>query len=92
MHTLVTMATQVAHADVPVLITGPNGAGKEVLADIIQANSAVRSGPYLKVNLGALPQDLIEWPISDAVAIRQTARDEQLAAWRLAADELPDQA
>ena len=39
MHTLVAMATQVAHADVPVLITGPNGAGKEVLADIVQANS-----------------------------------------------------
>ena len=60
MHTLVSMATQVAHADVPVLITGPNGAGKEVLADIIQANSQVASGPYLKVNLGALPQELIE--------------------------------
>ena len=60
MHTLVAMATQVAHADVPVLITGPNGAGKEVLADIIQANSTVRSGAYLKVNLGALPQELIE--------------------------------
>ncbi len=60
MHTLIAMATQVAHADVPVLITGPNGAGKEVLADIIQANSSVRSGPYLKVNLGALPQELIE--------------------------------
>ena len=60
MHTLVSMATQVAHADVPVLITGPNGAGKEVLADIIHANSSVRSGPYLKVNLGALPGELIE--------------------------------
>jgi DNA-binding NtrC family response regulator len=60
MHTLVAMATQVAHADVPILITGPNGAGKEVLADIAQANSSVRSGPYLKVNLGALPQELIE--------------------------------
>ncbi len=60
MHTLVSMATQVAHADVPVLITGPNGSGKEVLADIIQANSAVRAGPYVKVNLGALPGDLIE--------------------------------
>jgi DNA-binding NtrC family response regulator len=60
MHTLVAMATQVAHADVPVLITGPNGAGKEVLADIVQANSSVRSGPYLKVNLGALPNELIE--------------------------------
>ena len=60
MHTLVSMATQVAHADVPVLITGPNGAGKEVLADIIQANSAVRAGAYVKVNLGALPGELIE--------------------------------
>ena len=60
MHTLIAMATQVAHADVPVLITGPNGAGKEVLADIIHANSTVRSGPYLKVNLGALPAELIE--------------------------------
>jgi DNA-binding NtrC family response regulator len=60
MHTLVCMATQVAHADVPVLITGPNGAGKEVLADIVQANSSVQAGPYLKVNLGALPNELIE--------------------------------
>jgi DNA-binding NtrC family response regulator len=60
MHTLVSMATQVAHADVAVLITGPNGAGTEVLADIVQANSAVCAGPYLKVNLGALPNELIE--------------------------------
>ncbi|HEY2591759.1 MAG TPA: sigma-54 dependent transcriptional regulator [Steroidobacteraceae bacterium] len=60
MHTLVSMATQVAHADVPVLITGSNGAGKEVLADIVQANSSVRGKPYLKINLGALPDELIE--------------------------------
>ena len=60
MHTLVAMATQVAHAEVPVLITGPNGSGKEVLADIVQANSAWADGPYFKVNLGALPQELIE--------------------------------
>jgi DNA-binding NtrC family response regulator len=60
MHTIVSTATQIAHADVPVLITGPNGAGKEVLADILQANSSVRTKPYLKVNLGALPNELIE--------------------------------
>ena len=59
-HTLLAMATQVAHAEVPVLITGPNGAGKEVLADIVHANSARAEGPYLKVNLAALPQELIE--------------------------------
>jgi DNA-binding NtrC family response regulator len=60
MHALVTMATQVAHADVPVLITGPNGAGKEVLADIVQGNSERAGEPYLKVNLAALPNELIE--------------------------------
>src|SRR5882724_12825171 len=60
MHTLVSTATHIAHADVPVLITGPNGAGKEVLADIVHANSSVRTKPYLKVNLGALPNELIE--------------------------------
>jgi DNA-binding NtrC family response regulator len=60
MHTLVSTATHVAHADVPILITGPNGAGKEVLADIVQANSSVRDKAYLKVNLGALPNELME--------------------------------
>jgi len=50
----------VAHADVPVLITGPNGAGKEVLADIVHANSARKNAPYIKVNAGALPDQLIE--------------------------------
>ncbi|HNR21772.1 MAG TPA: sigma-54 dependent transcriptional regulator [Steroidobacteraceae bacterium] len=60
LHVVVSMAAQVAQAGVPVLITGPNGAGKEGIADIVQANSAVRRGPYVKVNIGALPDDLIE--------------------------------
>ncbi|MBV8308645.1 MAG: sigma-54-dependent Fis family transcriptional regulator [Gammaproteobacteria bacterium] len=60
MHTLVAMATQVARAEVPVLITGPNGVGKEVLADIVQRNSERAAQPYFKVNLGALPDELLE--------------------------------
>jgi DNA-binding NtrC family response regulator len=60
MQALASTAARVAHADVPVLISGPNGAGKEVIADIVQANSAVKSGPYVKVNLGALPDTLME--------------------------------
>jgi DNA-binding NtrC family response regulator len=60
LHTVASMAAQVAHADVPVLITGPNGAGKEVLADIVHANSARKTQPYVKVNAGALPDQLIE--------------------------------
>ena len=60
MHALVSTAVRVAHADVPVLITGPNGAGKEVIADVVQANSTVKGGPYVKVNVGALPDTLME--------------------------------
>ncbi len=54
------LACQVARADVPVLITGPNGTGKERIAEIIQANSQVADGPFVVLNCGALPSELIE--------------------------------
>jgi DNA-binding NtrC family response regulator len=57
---VVELACQVARADIPVLITGPNGAGKERIAEIIQANSGVKDGPFVTVNCGALPSELIE--------------------------------
>ena len=57
---VLTLACQVARADVPVLITGPNGTGKERIAEIIQANSQVATGPFVVLNCGALPSELIE--------------------------------
>jgi DNA-binding NtrC family response regulator len=60
MERVIALACQVARADVPVLITGPNGAGKEKIAEIVQANSAVRAGPFVTLNCGALPSELIE--------------------------------
>ena len=60
METLLTLACQVARADVPVLISGPNGTGKERIAEIIQANSQVAQGPFVILNCGALPAELIE--------------------------------
>jgi DNA-binding NtrC family response regulator len=54
------LACQVARASAPVLITGPNGSGKERIAAIVHANSAVQRGPFVAVNCGALPGDLIE--------------------------------
>ena len=57
---LISLALQVARADLPVLITGPNGAGKEKFAEIIHYNAPVRGGPFVAVNCGALPHDLIE--------------------------------
>lgn len=57
---VLTMACQVARSDVSVLITGPNGAGKERIAEIIQANSSVKDGAFVVLNCGALPSELIE--------------------------------
>ncbi|WP_429201547.1 sigma-54-dependent transcriptional regulator [Massilia sp. UYP11] len=54
------LTCQVAAAFVPVLITGPNGTGKERIAEIIQANSTVADGPFVVLNCGALPSELIE--------------------------------
>jgi DNA-binding NtrC family response regulator len=68
MEAAVELACRVARADVPVLITGPNGSGKERIAAIVHANSAVRAGPFVAVNCGALPADLIEAELFGAEA------------------------
>jgi len=68
MHQLVTLALRVAQSDVPVLITGPNGSGKEKIAEIIQANSPVADGPFVKVNVGALPAELMSAELFGAEA------------------------
>src|SRR5918993_3920904 len=62
------LATQVARAEVPVLISGPNGSGKEKIAEIVQANSSVRDGPFVTLNCGALPGELIEAELFGAEA------------------------
>jgi DNA-binding NtrC family response regulator len=62
------LACQVARSELPVLVTGPNGAGKEKFADIIHANSPVRGGPFVALNCGALPGDLIEAELFGAEA------------------------
>jgi DNA-binding NtrC family response regulator len=62
------LACQVARSDLPVLITGPNGSGKEKLAEIVHANSAVRNASFVALNCGALPADLIEAELFGAEA------------------------
>jgi DNA-binding NtrC family response regulator len=68
MQSVVSLAVTVAASDVPILITGANGAGKEKLAEIIQANSRRKDRAFVKVNVGALPDQLLEAELFGAEA------------------------
>jgi len=60
MHALMHDADKVAGAEVNVLISGANGSGKEKLADYIHQHSKRKNQPFIKVNMGALPHELME--------------------------------
>jgi len=51
---------KVASANVPVLIQGESGTGKDIIARMIHARSPWRTGPYVKVNCPAIPGTLLE--------------------------------
>ena len=50
----------VSQSDVPVLILGETGTGKEVIARAIHTRSARAAGPFIRVNCGAIPPELID--------------------------------
>lgn len=86
MQRLVDMALQLAKSDVSVLITGPNGAGKDRIAGIIQANSPLKDNAFIKVNAGALPGELIEAELFGAEAGAYTGNNARRAGRFEAAD------
>jgi two-component system response regulator AtoC len=53
-------ATKIAGTNIPVLLCGPKGSGKEVLARWIHDHSEVTSGQFVKVNCAAIPGTLLE--------------------------------
>ena len=60
MQAAVTVAQQAAKTDLPVLLLGETGTGKELFAHAIHATSNRVGGPFVAINLSALPEQLAE--------------------------------
>lgn len=56
----IAMARRAARSDIPILIEGESGVGKEIFARAIHGSSERAGGPFVAVNCGALPAQLVE--------------------------------
>ena len=60
MNEILNMVSQIAHTDSTVLISGENGTGKELIAKAIHAKSSRRDKPMITINIGAIPETLLD--------------------------------
>ncbi len=60
MKRLLALASKVAQRELPALVTGPTGSGKELIATLLHAESPRSPGPLLRFNCAAIPAELAE--------------------------------
>jgi DNA-binding NtrC family response regulator len=60
MHKVFHLIRRVAASDVPLLVTGASGTGKEMVAQAVHQRSLRAKGPFIAVNCGAIPRELLE--------------------------------
>jgi two-component system response regulator FlrC len=59
-HALLALAERVAASDASVMIMGPSGSGKEVLARYLHQHSQRSTGPFIAINCAAIPENMLE--------------------------------
>ncbi|MDD9899658.1 MAG: nitrogen regulation protein NR(I) [Alphaproteobacteria bacterium] len=85
------------HSDLTVLISGESGTGKEVVARALHAFSQYKNGPFVAINMAAIPRDLIESELFGhekgaftGATQKSSGRFEQAAGGTLFLDEIGD--
>ncbi|MDX9887799.1 MAG: sigma 54-interacting transcriptional regulator [Anaerovoracaceae bacterium] len=79
-------ALQVALVDSTVLVTGESGVGKEIITNIIYQNSSRKDQPFVKINCGALPSNLMESELFgyEAGSFTGANKDGKIGLWEIA--------
>lgn len=92
---LLDLVKDIAPTDSPILLQGETGTGKELLANILHNESRRRSGPFMAVNCGALPDSLLESELFGyekgaftGATARRTGKIEHAAGGTLFLDEI----
>jgi DNA-binding NtrC family response regulator len=84
-HDVLKRSSQVAATEAPTCLQGESGTGKEVIARFIHRLSPRRRGPFVAIELRAVPEQLLESELFGSSAVRLPARTNQNPArsnWR----------
>ncbi len=94
---LIRMLGRLSNTDIPVLITGETGVGKELVARALHQHSPRANGPFVAINMAAIPDDLLESELFGhekgaftGADERRIGRFEQAAGGTLFLDEIGD--
>lgn len=63
LHQALKVAQKVAYAEIPVLLTGESGSGKEMLAQAIHYGGSKRTGPFITLNCSVVPPNFLEFEL-----------------------------
>ena len=88
---------RLSHSNITVLINGESGTGKELVAKALHRHSPRKNGPFIAINMAAIPSDLIESELFGhekgaftGAAQRRIGRFEQAEGGTLFLDEIGD--
>ena len=88
MRNLINLVNKVAHADINLLVTGESGVGKSLIARLVHQNGPRQKGPFIEINCGSIPENLLESELFgyEAGAFTGASKDGKIGMIELASE------